>query len=65
MTKDVVCNKAVDENLAESEGLFSEREGQRFYFCSDKCKQKFDLTPGSFSQLMPDERMNDEDRAWE
>lgn len=65
MTKDVVCNKAVDESQAESQGLYSEREGQRFYFCSEECKQKFDMTPGSFSQVMPDESMSEEDRAWE
>lgn len=65
MIKDVVCSKAVDERQAESQGLFSERDGQRFFFCSEKCKQKFEMTPGSFSQLMPDDGTVEEDRAWE
>lgn len=65
MTKDVVCSKAVDEAKAESQWLYSERDGQRFYFCSAECKEAFDLTPGSYSQVLPDENSGDEDRAWE
>jgi YHS domain-containing protein len=65
MIKDVVCSRPVDQQQAESQELYSEREGQRFYFCSSICKQKFDLTPGSFIQLMPEEFALEEDRAWE
>lgn len=65
MTKDVVCNKAVDEAQAEAQWLYSEREGQRFYFCSPECKEVFDLTPGSYHQVLPEESSGDEDRAWE
>ncbi|GEM_PF-1414591 len=65
MTKDVMCNKAVDAAQAELQGLYSEREGQRFFFCSAECKETFDMIPGSFGQVMPEERFGDEDRAWE
>ncbi len=65
MKIDVVCNKAVDEMQAEREGLCSDREGQRYYFCSRECKEVFDITPGSFCQVMPEERFGNEDRAWE
>lgn len=67
MISDVVCGKAVEPAQAEAEGLYSDREEKRFYFCSRKCKDKFDLTPGSYEQLVADEPgiEEDEDRAWE
>ena len=65
MKIDVVCNKAVDEMQAEREGVYSDREGQRFYFCSMQCKETFEFTPGSFFQVMPEEPCSSEDRAWE
>lgn len=40
-TKDPVCGMAVDEATA----LHAERDGKRFYFCSDHCKQQFLSTP--------------------
>ncbi len=37
MKKDPICGIAVDEATA----LSSERDGERFYFCSEHCRQKF------------------------
>jgi YHS domain-containing protein len=35
----------VDETSAESVGLISDYEGDRYYFCSTECKDKFDAGP--------------------
>ena len=40
-TKDPVCGMTVDETKA----LHAEREGKKFYFCSDHCLKKFLSTP--------------------
>lgn len=40
-TKDPICGMTVDEATA----LHVEREGKTFYFCSDRCRQKFLATP--------------------
>jgi len=37
VTKDPICEMTVDE----ATGLHAERDGKRFYFCSDHCRQKF------------------------
>ena len=37
MTKDPICGMTVDEATA----LRAERDGQKFYFCSDRCQKKF------------------------
>ncbi len=37
MAKDPICGIAVDEATA----LSAERDGQKFYFCSEHCRQKF------------------------
>jgi YHS domain-containing protein len=59
MKIDVVCNKAVDEAQAEIKQLWSEREGQKFFFCCVECKETFDMTPGCFSQVMPHQGFGD------
>ena len=41
VTKDPVCGMTVDEASA----IHTEREGKKFYFCSDHCLQKFLSTP--------------------
>lgn len=41
MIKDPICGMTVDETMA----LRVERDGERFYFCSDHCRQKFLSTP--------------------
>jgi YHS domain-containing protein len=41
VTKDPICGMTVDEATA----LNAERDGKKFYFCSDHCRQKFLATP--------------------
>ena len=41
--KDPVCGMSV--NPANAKGGMSEYQGKNFYFCSSKCKTKFDLAP--------------------
>lgn len=41
VTKDPVCGMTVDEATA----IHAERDGKTFYFCGDKCRQKFLSTP--------------------
>jgi len=43
--KDPVCGNNLDESRAGSAGLKSEFQGRTHYFCSEACKQRFDLTP--------------------
>jgi Cu+-exporting ATPase len=40
-TKDPICGMTVDEATA----LHTERDGKKFYFCSDHCQKKFLSTP--------------------
>ncbi len=42
MAKDPVCGKQVNELTAE---FTSEHLGYRYYFCQEKCKDKFDSSP--------------------
>ncbi len=44
--KDPVCGMTVDPETAK--GGSSTFQGQTFYFCSSKCKSKFDSEPQSF-----------------
>jgi Cu+-exporting ATPase len=41
VTKDPICGMTVNEVTA----LHTERDGKKFYFCSEHCKQKFLSTP--------------------
>ncbi len=43
VTKDPICGMTVDEATA----LHVERDGATFYFCSDKCRQKFLSAPAN------------------
>jgi YHS domain-containing protein len=45
MVKDPVCAMQVNRALAT---LQSEFEGQKFYFCSEGCRQKFALAPSRY-----------------
>ena len=45
-TKDPVCGMTVDEASA----LHAEREGKKFYFCSDGCRRKFLSAPQDYTQ---------------
>ena len=46
VTKDPICGMTVDEATA----LHAERDGKTFYFCSDRCRQKFLSTPAGAIQ---------------
>src|SRR5688500_768426 len=48
MTKDPICGMTVDEASA----LSAERDGQKFYFCSDYCRKKFLSPPAAEQQLV-------------
>ncbi len=37
VTKDPICGMTVDEATA----IHVERDGETFYFCGDRCRQKF------------------------
>ena len=43
MSKDPICGMTVDE----SSPLHAERDGQKFYFCSEHCRKKFFTTPAA------------------
>jgi len=40
VTKDPICGMTVDEATA----LIAERDGEKFYFCSEHCRNKFTST---------------------
>jgi len=41
VTKDPICGMTVDEAIA----LIAERDGAKYYFCSEHCRQKFKSAP--------------------
>ncbi|MGA7504894.1 MAG: YHS domain-containing protein [Candidatus Sulfotelmatobacter sp.] len=45
MTEDPVCGMNVDENKSEFQAQF---EDQKYYFCSEDCKQEFEADPEEF-----------------
>lgn len=49
-TIDPVCGMTVDPDTAKGK---SEYESKTYYFCSTKCKTKFDLAPSSFLLAKP------------
>jgi YHS domain-containing protein len=46
MTKDPVCHMDIDEKNAEYSSQYG---GQKYYFCSDACKESFDKEPQRFA----------------
>lgn len=42
MARDPVCDMEVDERDAAASSYY---EGDRYYFCSEDCKQRFDADP--------------------
>ncbi len=46
MTKDPVCHMDIDEKNAE---YSSQHKGQKYYFCSDACKESFDKDPQRYA----------------
>jgi len=49
MIKDPVCGMKIDENTGEAQTQY---HGQKYSFCSDECKQKFERNPEAFSHAM-------------
>jgi YHS domain-containing protein len=47
MTQDPVCHMDIDENNAE---YISHHNGQKYYFCSDACKESFDKEPERYAK---------------
>jgi Cu+-exporting ATPase len=45
MTRDHVCHMDVDERTAPAK---VEYEGDTYYFCSEKCKERFESDPEAF-----------------
>jgi Cu+-exporting ATPase len=43
--KDLVCGMDVDTTTAAGR---TEYQGQTYYFCGSKCKEKFDLKPQQY-----------------
>jgi YHS domain-containing protein len=42
MARDPVCQMEVDERSAAASSYY---KGDRYYFCSEDCKQRFDADP--------------------
>ncbi len=47
MTKDPVCLMDIDEEKAEYRSQYA---GQKYYFCSDACKESFDKQPEKYAK---------------
>ncbi len=53
MKRDVVCSSQVDEQKAPATSFY---KGERYVFCGQECKDKFDASPeryGKSSQQQP------------
>lgn len=46
MFKDPVCGMHVDETLSDKS---IDYQGQKYYFCSQPCKEQFDAKPESYA----------------
>jgi len=51
MTKDPVCGMQVDEKNAPASSVYN---GAFYGFCSEKCKDKFDLNPERYAVSQSD-----------
>ena len=47
MTKDPVCGMQVDDKKAPATSTY---KGERYVFCGQECKNKFDQNPDGYSQ---------------
>ena len=47
MTIDPVCGRQVDDNTATARADY---EQNTYYFCSEECKERFQLYPESYTQ---------------
>lgn len=48
--KDLVCKMMVNKSIAVQFANTTEFEGKTYYFCSKTCKDKFDLSPTSYTE---------------
>jgi YHS domain-containing protein len=46
MSKDPVCGMQVDEKNAKATSSY---QGEKYVFCSENCKQKFDKNPQQYA----------------
>jgi Cu+-exporting ATPase len=46
MVTDPVCGMEIDENQAPA---MTEFEGQAYYFCSESCRDEFEMNPGRYA----------------
>jgi YHS domain-containing protein len=49
--KDAACGTMIDPAKAVAEGNTLTRDGVTYYFCSDRCKKKFDAQPEHYSAM--------------
>jgi YHS domain-containing protein len=47
MARDPICDSEVDEQVAEFKSQYG---SQTYYFCSQKCKEQFDLRPEQYAR---------------
>lgn len=47
MKRDVVCGKQIDEQKAPATSSY---EGERYVFCGQECKNKFDENPQRYAK---------------
>lgn len=61
-TRDPVCNMTIKEEDAVGTAEF---EGQKYYFCSGSCKEKFERNPSSFiAEKAPEEEKDSKKTEW-
>ncbi len=63
--KDPVCGMDVDEDAAKAAGRISEYRGEKYYFCSDACKQRFDREPDRYAEELKETHLMNHTEAGE
>jgi YHS domain-containing protein len=48
MPKDPICNTEIDEQTAEFKSQYG---SQTYYFCSEECKEQFELRPEQYARV--------------
>jgi YHS domain-containing protein len=49
---DPVCRMEVDAAQARADGLFTERNGATWFFCTPECKREFDADPAVYLPMV-------------
>lgn len=55
MTKDPVCGAQVDERKASTTSTY---QGEKYAFCSQNCKEKFDKDPQRYAHSKEHEKVS-------